>query len=101
MAPLETLEEVAFFRAREEALEVRARRRLLEEQRRLARQHWSRGQVEIGHRRLALIERAVLFVIAVIAAVLAALGTVSLTAALLAGAVFGGLRFAAWRGNKS
>jgi len=40
--------------------EVRARWRLLEEEARLVRQQQVRDHVEIGHRRLALIERFLL-----------------------------------------
>lgn len=100
-APLETLEEIALFRAREEALEVRARRQLVEEQRRLARRQQTQRQVEIGHQRLALIERGLLVVIAVISAVLsvvlAILGALSPEVVAVAGAVFGGLGVATRR----
>lgn len=62
----ETPEEIALFHAREEALEALARRRLLEEEVRLARQRRSRDRVDLGHRRLALIERATLGIISLV-----------------------------------
>jgi hypothetical protein len=76
---LESFEAIARFRAREEALEVRERRLLRREQhrhegerRQLTRQQLVRGEIEIGERRLALIGRLVLLVIAVISAVVSA-----------------------------
>jgi hypothetical protein len=76
---LENFEAVALFRAREEALEVRERRRLLSEQRRhererrqLTRQQRAKGEIEVGERRLRLIGRLALLVIAFISAVVSA-----------------------------
>jgi hypothetical protein len=93
---LESFEAIALFRAREEALEVRERRRLLSEQRRhegelrqLTRQQRVKGGIEIGERRLALIGRLVLLVIAfisaVVSAVLGAIGQLSPELAIAVG----------------
>lgn len=101
---LETFEAIALYRAREEALEVRERRLLLREQRlqvrkqrKLTQQRRDLGRIEIGERRLALIGRLVLLVIAIVSAMVSAalgvVGELSPGVALLAAAVLGGTGF--------
>jgi hypothetical protein len=70
---LRTKAEIALFREREEALEAQAKRRLAE--------------AELGHRRLALFERAIVFVLWLVSVALAAIGFLSipLTALIAAG----------------
>jgi hypothetical protein len=78
---------------------VRARRRLLEEEAKQVRQQRARDHVEIGHRRLALIERFLLLGAMLLSFVLALLGSLSLPVALLVAGGFGGAGVAAWRGG--
>lgn len=93
--------DIAARRELEEVLEVRARRRLLEEEAKQARQQLVRGRVEIGHRRLALIERVLLLGTMLISFVLALVGSLSLPATLLVAAALGGARFAARKSTKT
>jgi hypothetical protein len=84
---LETSEEIAFFRAREEALDLQVQREKHEAERNLFRQGEVRGRVEIGHLRFSLIERVSLAIFSVISSALSmafgAIGLVSLWVSLL------------------
>jgi hypothetical protein len=80
--------DIAARRELEEVREIRARSRLLEEEAKNVRQQRVRDRVEIGHRRLALIQRFLLLGAMLISFVLAFIGSLSLPVALL---VAGGL----------
>lgn len=80
--------DIAAQRELEEVLEIRARRRLLEEEARNVRQQRARDRVETSHRRLALIQRFLMLGAMLISFVLALLGSLSLALVLL---VAGGL----------
>jgi hypothetical protein len=94
LKPQPRLADTASRREAEEVLEIRARRCLLEEEAKFARQKLVRESVEIGHRRLSLIQRFLLSGAVFISFVLALVGSLSLPALVVALA-FGGVGIAA------
>jgi hypothetical protein len=93
--------DIAALRELEEMLEVRARRRLLEEEAKNVRQQRARNRVEIGHRRLALIERFLLLGMMLFAFALALVGNLSLPLALLVAGALGGAGVAARKSTEA